>query len=105
MKLFQDSTTDCDPFRFLQEDQMMAENNFVFIQNSINARDLDGNTALLLHASKYGTNKISSNTWCKHYNIEQQRRNGSINIIESRKWHDQRNIRQRFPATVNHRMA
>jgi ankyrin repeat protein len=25
---------------------MMAENNFVFIQNSINARDIDGNTAL-----------------------------------------------------------
>ena len=46
IKLFQDSTTDCDPFRFLNNDQMMTENNFVFIQNSINARDIDGNTAL-----------------------------------------------------------
>ena len=46
MKLFQDSTTDCDPFRFLQDDQLMAENNLVFMQNSINARDSDGNTAL-----------------------------------------------------------
>ena len=46
IKLFQDSTTDCDPFRFLQDDQFMAENNLVFMQNSINARDSDGNTAL-----------------------------------------------------------
>jgi ankyrin repeat protein len=46
IKLFQDSTTGCDPYRFLQEDQMMAENNFIFMQNSINARDNDGNTAL-----------------------------------------------------------
>jgi ankyrin repeat protein len=45
-KLFQGSTSDCDLFQFLDEDQMMTENDSVFKQNSINAKDIDENTAL-----------------------------------------------------------
>ena len=46
MKPFHGSTSDCDPFQFLDDDQMLADNDFLFKPNRINAKDIDGNTAL-----------------------------------------------------------
>jgi len=106
MKLFQGSTSDYDPFQFLDDNRMMANNNFIFKQNSINAKDIDGNTALH-YCSVHQNTELAKFLVVHdaHTTILNNKEETAASILENKENGISRYIHQRFPTNVEHGMA